>query len=268
MLIATANVDGLATRREMKQAQIVFSNGKPQGSVMLSVTDSGIGMPAYLVERAFDPFFTTKPIGSGTGLGLSMIYGFVQQSGGQVEIKSIEGQGTTVSIFLPMHEGREIIEIAAEPAASFIRLKATILVVEDEPAVRMVMVEALADRGFTIIEGYDGLSGLRCFDHSTPIDLLITDVGLPGGLNGRQLADAARQLRRGLKVLFVTGYAESVAVGNGLMEAGMEVLVKPFDLEVLVARVQAMLTASGMDPMMSLRPMDALAAAGNGKVEI
>lgn len=216
----------------------------PGDYVVLSVTDTGIGMTPNVLARAFDPFFTTKPIGHGTGLGLSMIHGFVQQSGGQVHLRSDEGRGTRVAIYLPRHLGAvdgvaEIDVVAPLPATA---TNTVVLVVEDEPAVRMIVVDVLSDLDYTVLQADGGRSGLSILDSTTRIDLLLTDVGLPGGMNGRQLADAARLRRPGLKVLFMTGYAEGVAVGNGLMEQGMQVMTKPFAMDALAARVQHMIS--------------------------
>jgi CheY-like chemotaxis protein len=217
----------------------------PVGEYMgLFVTDTGVGMPADVIERAVDPFFTTKPTGEGTGLGLSMIYGFVQQSGGHVLLSSEKGQGTVVSIYLPRHlgaaDGGE--EINTETMPPQADPGAVVLLVEDEVAVRVVIAEVLSDLGYTVLEADNSQSGLRIVETRARIDLLLTDVGLPGGMNGRQLADAAREQRPGLKVLFLTGYAESAAIGNGRMEQGMEVMTKPFDLEKFVAKVEGMIS--------------------------
>jgi len=223
-------------------------NVPPGEYVALSVVDTGTGMPPEVMARAFDPFFTTKPLGQGTGLGLSMIYGFVRQSGGHVRLRSEVGQGTTVAIYLPRHLGAihpkpGVNETADLQAAS---ASAVVLVVEDEPDVRMVIVEVLSDLGYAVLEAADGRSGLQILESGTRIDLLLTDVGLPGGMNGRQLADAARLRRPELHVLFVTGYADSVAVGYGQMEPGMQVMTKPFALGALAARVQGILTVDQM----------------------
>jgi len=219
-------------------------NVPPGEYVCLSVADTGAGMTPEVVSRAFDPFFTTKPIGQGTGLGLSMIYGFVQQSGGHVRLRSEEGQGTTVAIYLPRFFGtvareRETVETGAAPVAA---ASAVVLVVEDEPAVRMIVVDVLSDLGYAVLQAGDGRSGLQILESAARVDLLLTDVGLPGGMNGRQLADVARQQRPDLKVLFVTGYAESVAVGDGRLEHGMQVMTKPFAVAALAARVQGIIT--------------------------
>ncbi len=160
----------------------------------LCVTDTGTGMPPEVIAKAFDPFFTTKPIGMGTGLGLSMIYGFAKQSGGQVRIHSEVGRGTTVCLYLPRHRGEAETAEAAPELADAPRAEAgqTVLVVDDEPTVRMLVTEVLEDLGYTAIEAADGAAGLKVLQSDVRIDLLVTDVGLPGGMNGRQVADAAR----------------------------------------------------------------------------
>ena len=241
--IETANTvfpDWRATARD----DVPLRNGPTGEHVALFVTDTGTGMTPEVIARAFDPFFTTKQIGEGTGLGLSMIYGFVQQSGGHVILRSEKGQGTTVTIYLPRHLGAVAGEREADAASDppLAAASAVVLVVEDEPVVRMVMLTMLSDSGYTVLEADNGGSGLKVVQSSVRIDLLVTDVGLPGGMNGRQLADAARQVRPGLKVLFVTGYAESAAVGNGWMEYGMKVMTKPFTVAALVTRVQEMIS--------------------------
>ncbi|MDU6727928.1 MAG: PAS domain-containing protein, partial [Bradyrhizobium sp.] len=183
----------------------------PGQYISLCVTDTGTGMTPDVIEHAFDPFFTTKPIGQGTGLGLSMVYGFARQSGGQVRIYSELGEGTTMCLYFPRHYVGE-----AEPADPDQRgapmassTGQTILVVDDEPTIRMLVMEVLDERGYAVIEAKDGPTGLAALQSNARIDLLITDVGLPGGMNGRQLADAARATRPGLKILFITGYAEN-----------------------------------------------------------
>ncbi len=216
----------------------------PAGEYMgLFVTDTGTGMPPDVMARAFDPFFTTKPIGEGTGLGLSMIYGFVKQSGGYVLLSSENGEGTLVSIYLPRHLGASDEAEKTDKVTRPVRAEAglVVLVVEDETAVRMVVTEVLSDLGYTVLEAENGQSGLQMIESRARIDLLLTDVGLPGGMNGRQLADAARQRRPNLKVLFFTGYAESAAVRDGRMERGMEIMIKPFALDALAAKVEQMI---------------------------
>ncbi|MBZ9739761.1 MULTISPECIES: PAS domain-containing sensor histidine kinase [unclassified Mesorhizobium] len=237
LTIETANKwvdDQIAKERDMRPGQYV----------QVSVSDTGTGMPPDVVARAFDPFFTTKPTGEGTGLGLSMIYGFVRQSNGQVRIYTEVEKGTTVALYLPRHwlsgkTGEDENIMADDPMPR--GLGGTVLVVDDEPLIRMLISEVLEDSGYRIIEAADGASGLKAFRSGEKIDLLVTDVGLPGGMNGRQLADAARELHTGLKILFITGYAENAAVGNGHLAPGMHVLTKPFAMEKLAAKVTDML---------------------------
>jgi PAS domain S-box-containing protein len=212
----------------------------PGDYIRIDVTDTGTGMTPEVAARAFDPFFTTKPIGQGTGLGLSMIYGFTRQSNGHVLIDSKQGVGTTIRLYLPRHHGdaaeqRASSAVADEPIAT----GETVLVVEDEPVVRGVIVEMLHDQGYRVLEATDGPSGLRMLRLNERIDLLVTDVGLPG-MNGRQLADQARETRPGLKILFITGYAENVAIAKGFLQPGMEMITKPFDLDKLAQRVREM----------------------------
>lgn len=205
----------------------------------ICVTDTGAGMSPDVIERAFEPFFTTKPLGQGTGLGLSMIYGFAQQSEGHVRIYSELGQGTTVKLYLPRFRG--VLpgedEAAQAGAAQLSPDRETVLVVEDEPVVRALIVDVLHELGYRALEAGDGPSGLAILQSRATIDVLVTDIGLPG-LNGRQLADAGRLLRPGLKVLFMTGYAENAAFANGFLEHGMEMITKPFAMDRLAARVR------------------------------
>ncbi|MGN2243693.1 PAS domain-containing protein [Frateuria sp. GZRR33] len=211
----------------------------PGDYLELSVSDTGIGMPEDVVARAFEPFFTTKPLGRGTGLGLSMIYGFAKQSGGRVHIHSRPGEGTQVSLLLPRHLGEFPVDENRAPAgvAGLPRGK-TVLVVDDEPTVRMLVADVLGDHDFTVLEACDGAEALDMLRAGMSPDLLITDVGLPGGLNGRQLADAARERQPAQKVLFITGFAETAVIGGGQLEPGMRVLTKPFVIDQLVARVK------------------------------
>ncbi|MDP9996369.1 signal transduction histidine kinase [Variovorax boronicumulans] len=212
--------------------------------VSLTVSDNGVGMTPEVVARAFDPFFTTKPIGMGTGLGLSMIYGFAKQSGGQVRIYSELGKGTSVSLYLPRHDEQE--EAASEPVEATLAPRAdqgdTVLVVDDEPALRMIIVEVMRGLGYATLEAADGAGALRILQSPRQrIDLLVSDVGLPGGMNGRQVADAARTARPGLKVLFITGYAENAVLSHGHLDRGMHVMTKPFEMDVLARRVKALI---------------------------
>jgi PAS domain S-box-containing protein len=239
LTIETANiwVDELAARaRDMTPGQYVA----------IYVTDTGTGMEPNVVLRAFDPFFTTKPIGMGTGLGLSMIYGFARQSGGQVRISSKLGSGTTIRMYLPRYFGATQEKEATETLSAAPRAAdgETVLVVDDEPMVRMLVVEVLEELGYTAIEAADGASGLKVLQTGSRIDLLITDVGLPGGMNGRQMADAARQTRPELKVLFITGYAESAVIGNTQLAPGMQVITKPFAMDKMADRIKAMVAGN------------------------
>ena len=236
LTIETANrwLDGTAgTERDLPPGQYVS----------LAVTDTGIGMSKETIGRIFDPFFTTKPLGQGTGLGLSMIYGFVRQSNGQVRVYSELGHGTTMCLYFPRHHGEATNnDIAEEGMAGFeTGYGETVLIVDDEPTVRLLMVDALQDAGYRVLEAADGPGGLKILQSETRIDLLLTDVGLPGGMNGRQLADAGRALRPNLKVLFITGYAENAVVGNGHLDPGMQVVTKPFAIDALANRVRDMI---------------------------
>tara|TARA_R110002095_G_scaffold201854_1_gene182916 strand:- start:3441 stop:6449 length:3009 start_codon:yes stop_codon:yes gene_type:complete len=217
----------------------------PEGQYLsLSVTDTGTGMTPAVITKAFEPFFTTKPIGQGTGLGLSMIYGFANQSGGQVRIDSELGRGTRVSLFLPRYRG-DVTEPIVAPACTDSVLgeaRGTILIVDDEPTVRLFLMDVLGELGYTLIEAADSIGGLKVLQSDVNIDLLITDVGLPGGMNGRQMADAGREVRADLKTLFITGYAESAALGYQTLGPGMQVLTKPFAIDTLTTRVQGLMT--------------------------
>ncbi|MBW4656911.1 MAG: PAS domain-containing protein [Kaiparowitsia implicata GSE-PSE-MK54-09C] len=220
----------------------------PPGQYLsICVTDTGTGMPKEIIERIFDPFFTTKPIGQGTGLGLSMIYGFVRQSGGQVRVYSEVGEGTTMCMYFPRFTGELTNEdVHGELVPVDVGDGETVLVIDDEATVRMLVVEVLEEAGYKALEAEDGPSGLKILQSDARIDLLITDVGLPGGLNGRQVADAARRGRPELKVLFITGYAENAAVGNGYLDAGMAVVTKPFTLAELGSRISEMIDGTAI----------------------
>ena len=237
LVIETTNTwidDRCANARDMEPGQYVA----------ICVSDTGIGMPADVVARAFDPFFTTKPTGQGTGLGLSMVYGFAKQSNGQARIYSEVGAGTTVRIYLPRYHG-DAEEGVVEPKPAEVpkaRAGETVLVVDDEPSVRMLVTEVLEELGYSAIEAADGATGLKVLRSDVRIDLLITDVGLPGGLNGRQLADAGREGRPDLQVLFITGYADNAAISNGHLEPGMHVLTKPFAMDHLAAKIRRIIS--------------------------
>jgi signal transduction histidine kinase len=212
---------------------------QPGQYVSMCVSDTGTGMTQDVISRAFDPFFTTKPTGQGTGLGLSMVYGFAGQSGGAARIYSEVGKGSMVCIYLPRHHADgEVVEVVAlETPAAPASGKTTILVVDDEPLVRMVAVEVLEELGYFVLEAEDAPSALKVLASRNDIDLLVTDVGLPNGINGRQLADAARSSQPDLPVLFVTGYAENAVLNHGHLERGMQVLTKPVAADALARRV-------------------------------
>ena len=214
----------------------------PGQYVGIFVSDTGVGMTPEVAARAFDPFFTTKETGQGTGLGLSQVYGFIKQSGGHVRIYSELGAGTTVKLYLPRHVSAERaadVQVSAPqaPAAK----GETILVVEDDPDVRSYAVDMLRELGYRVVQAPDGATGLRLLDAHREIALLFTDVGLPGGMNGRQLADEARRRRPGLKVLLTSGYAQNAIVHHGQLDPGVELLAKPYTYAALAARIRRFL---------------------------
>jgi PAS domain S-box-containing protein len=215
--------------------------------VCLRVIDTGVGMPPDVRARAFDPFYTTKPIGKGTGLGLSMIYGFARQSDGSVRIESEPGAGAMIEICLPRYKG----EVADPPTGDLFSTHhlagadEVVLVVEDQAVVRLLIVEVLNDLGYRALETADSAAALRILQSSQRVDLLVSDIGLPG-LKGRQLADAARVMRPDLKVLFVTGYAENAA-GSSFLEAGMEIIIKPFGMDILAEKIRSILHGAAAD---------------------
>ncbi|RMT97594.1 Sensory box sensor histidine kinase/response regulator [Pseudomonas amygdali pv. sesami] len=221
-------------------------HGIPAGEhLSIRVTDTGMGMSPDTVAKAFEPFFTTKPIGAGTGLGLSMVYGFVRQSGGQIRVESVEGQGTSVVMHLPRHIAEnapraaepEITEEAAHHTGE------TVLIVDDEPSVRMLVAEVITGLGYNCLEAGDAQSGLQILQSDTRIDLLISDIGLPGGMNGREMADAAGDCRPGLPTLFITGYAKTSVLDDCHLRPCTQVLTKPFGLDALAGRVTGLIGA-------------------------
>jgi PAS domain S-box-containing protein len=234
--IETANVHleqaGMASEGEVRAGPYVC----------ISVSDTGVGIDPAILDKVFDPFFTTKPLGQGTGLGLSMIYGFARQSEGYARIHSEVGRGTNVKLYLPRHQGAEEQAEASGPEqASGEKLGSeTVLVVEDEGIVRSLIVEVLQDLGYNVVEAADGPGGLHILQSPQPIALLITDVGLPG-MNGRQLADAGRERRPGLKTMFITGYAENAMLVSGKLEPGMMVVTKPFAVNALEDNIRKMM---------------------------
>ncbi|MDH7639387.1 PAS domain-containing protein [Sphingomonas oryzagri] len=218
---------------------------EPGQYVSLCVSDTGTGMSKETISKAFDPFFTTKPIGMGTGLGLSMIYGFTRQSGGQTRIYSELGQGSMICLYLPRHIGEADCDAMSETEPTLTpqaRDGETVLVIDDEPTVRMLVMDILEGLGYAALEAGDGAAGLRILESDTRVDLLITDVGLPGGMNGRQVADAARVRRPDLKILFITGYAENAVLSHGHLAPGMHVLTKPFSMDAMSQRITDLLS--------------------------
>lgn len=217
--------------------------------VMLGVRDNGTGMAPKILAKAFDPFFTTKPIGQGTGLGLSMIYGFAQQSGGHVTLHSEPGQGTCVRLYLPRLHGTSLassLPASLSEAAPVALAGEAVVVVEDDPAVRMLVVNVLDELGYTAHQAADARTALPLLESDLRVDLLVTDVGLPG-MNGRQLAEIARQHRPGLRLLFMTGYAEKAAERQGFLEDGMDMVAKPFSIDVLATKIRSMISVD--DPV-------------------
>ncbi|WP_129792373.1 response regulator [Sphingosinicella sp. CPCC 101087] len=250
----------------------------PGQYVMIAVTDTGSGMPKEVIDRAFEPFFTTKPVGKGSGLGLSMIYGFVKQSGGHVKIYSEEGSGTTVKIYLPRllsepSPDQEEPRITAGFETS--QRQESILVVEDDDDVRAYSVECLRELGYRVIEAHDGASALRLLERQDgPVDLLFTDVVMPG-MSGRELADEARKLQPDLRVLYTSGYTRNAIVHAGRLDSGVEMIIKPFTYEALAQKVRDMLDEGQTDrvlvvvaePTVRTLTADALTTLGYGAEE-
>jgi signal transduction histidine kinase len=220
----------------------------PGPYVIISVSDTGVGMKPEDLARAFEPFFTTKPVGEGTGLGLSQVYGFVKQSGGHVKIYSEPGHGTSVKIYLPRLSQEVQAETSADerlpPEAASAE---TVLVVEDDDDVRAYSVEILRELGYRVIEAHDGPSALRLLERQFKVDLLFTDVVLPGGMTGAQVAEQARGIKPGLKVLFTTGYARNAIVHHGRLDPGVQLITKPFSMSDLAIRVRGVIDGTN-DP--------------------
>jgi PAS domain S-box-containing protein len=243
LTLATQNavVEGAAT---------ASADAPPAGSyVTIIVRDNGCGMTPDVLARAFDPFFTTKPAGHGTGLGLSMVFGFIKQSGGYVRIQSEVGTGTTVTLYLPMHASAadraqpENGPRASAPAAAHAGASATILLVDDDAPLRRVLAEALAEAGYASLQAADGNEALALLQSASRIDLLISDIGLPGEISGWQIAEAARTLRPGLKLMLVTGYADLSAAQGNVLSEGTTIMSKPFSLNAFAEKVSELLTA-------------------------
>jgi signal transduction histidine kinase len=234
----------IATEQVDLTVEAAPSGLAPGKYVRVSVRDNGTGMPADVAEKVFDPFFTTKPIGFGTGLGLSMVHGFLNQSGGGVRLTTRENSGTTVDLFLPAADSLEVAEAApAQPVAGRTNVNKTVLVVEDEALVRMLIVDVLDELGYQVLEARDANEAMPALSSGKPIDLLLTDVGLPG-LNGRQLAEVARQHRPDLRVLFLTGYAEHATRRSEFLGPGMDMMVKPFEVDELGAKIASIVERS------------------------
>ena len=218
-------------------------DASPGDFVAISVADTGEGMQPDVIARAFEPFYTTKPLGQGTGLGLSRVYGFVRQSSGVVQIHSVPGKGTIIRLCLPRHEqAQATIEDAMSPSPEPAQVGETVLLVDDEDGVREPASDHLRELGYKVFEAPDGVTALRMLETITRLDLLITDVGLPNGMNGRQVAEAVRQHRPGVPVLFITGYSGTT------LGQGTEVVRKPFNLDTLARRIQSLLSSSGFAP--------------------
>ncbi|WP_424140569.1 response regulator [Roseomonas chloroacetimidivorans] len=222
----------------------------PGDYVMLGVSDTGTGMPPEVLARAFEPFFTTKEVGKGTGLGLAMVFGFAKQSGGHVKVYSEPGEGTTVRLYLPRAIGVEL-PGKQRPGApiELPRGSATVLVVEDEPAVREVAATILRDLGYRVLEAADGAEALRVFgENGAKVDLLLSDVILPGGMKGHELARKLNEVRPGLPVLFMSGYTENAIVHHGRLDDGVHFIGKPFEREQLARKVARALDAPTTPP--------------------
>jgi signal transduction histidine kinase/CheY-like chemotaxis protein len=214
----------------------------PGQYVMIAVTDNGSGMPPAVVERAFDPFFTTKAARHGTGLGLSQVHGFIKQSGGHIKIYSELGHGTTVKIYLPRHTG-EGPHFSSEPAPTTLRFaksREKILLVEDEERVRALTTEMLHDLGYQVVAAEGASTALAQLEQHPDVALLFTDIVMPG-LNGRQLAEEVSKRLPGVKILFTTGYTRNAIVHNGILDAGVNVILKPYTMEALASKIHAVL---------------------------
>ncbi len=214
----------------------------PVRYVMLAVTDTGVGMDPEVLSRVFEPFYTTKPLGEGSGLGLSMVYGFVRQSGGAVRIESAPGQGTSVKLILPASDTADTGKTVPERPVPRDGEGRMVLVVEDDPSVRMLVREVLTELNYKVLEASDGVLAVPILTSEQQIDLMVSDVGLPG-INGRQLAEIARSHRPALPILFVTGYAENAAIRASFLGSNMDMVAKPFSLEELAAKIDHMLAA-------------------------
>jgi CheY-like chemotaxis protein len=221
----------------------MHSEVTPGSYVMIAVSDTGSGIPPALLERVFEPFFTTKEVGKGTGLGLSMVFGFVKQSGGHVKIYSEEGHGTSVKIYLPRATGLHQTDAEALVSADMEAGNETVLVVEDDPLVRRYVMTQIESLGYTTLEAANASEALRFIGEAPTIDLLFTDVIMPGMMNGRQLVDEALKRRPGLKILFTSGYTENAIVHHGRLDSGVLLLAKPYRKSELARMIRLALAS-------------------------
>jgi CheY-like chemotaxis protein len=240
--MAAGGVLTIETARTRLDESEASSAGIAAGDyVMLSVTDSGVGMTPEVLARAYEPFFTTKEVGKGTGLGLSMVYGFVKQSGGHVHIDSEVGRGTTVKIFLPQAPSGAQQAEPQESARVIPGGRETVLVVEDDAQVRRLTASRLEDLGYRVVQCADGARALQVIESAQSVDLLFSDVVMPGGLNGRELAEAARQRRPNLRILLTSGYADGALAERAANSATFSILTKPYTKRALAERIRAAL---------------------------
>jgi len=235
----------IETRNVALPADAARAVGMEAGDyVLLRVSDAGCGMTPEIVQRMFEPFYTTKPAERGSGLGLSLVHDFVRQSGGHVHVRSQPGQGTDIDLYFPRHGGAAMVPPAALPAATAepprVSQGETVLLAEDDAAVREVTAEVLKEMGYTVLEVTDGASALKHLNANARIDLLVCDLALPGGMNGRRVAEMGQALRPGMKVLFITGYGES-AEGANAPAQGAPLLLKPYTLDDLMREVHALM---------------------------